>query len=230
MRRMRMQPRLVWPLLLSLLGFAPLRARAEDAADEVAATVAAIDALVRAAEVTDSSPGCAVMVCGPQGVLFAKGYGRAGTRDRSGRVVGMNARAALVMGGILGALGVALGAYHAHGLEAFLQRVAAPEQVGPRMARAHTAVLFQLFHALALVALAAVAFQRPSRLLAAAAWLFSLGIALFSGGLYLEVFTGTFGHWAIVPAGGLAWIAGWVLLAAHGLTSWRGSMPGGPRA
>ena len=138
----------------------------------------------------------------------------------------MNARTTLVLGALLGALGVALGAYHAHGLEGWLTRVAPPDQVAPRLARAHTAVVYQLFHALALVAVAALAFQRPSRALRVSALLFVVGTGLFSGGLYLLAFSGRVGHWAIVPSGGLCLIAGWVALALHGV--WRAPPPAPP--
>lgn len=63
--------RTAWMSLACLAGLAPSRARAEEGPGPK------IDALVRAAKVTDASPGCAVLVVGPQGVLFAKGYGRA---------------------------------------------------------------------------------------------------------------------------------------------------------
>jgi uncharacterized membrane protein YgdD (TMEM256/DUF423 family) len=114
-----------------------------------------------------------------------------------------------------------VGAYHAHGLQSYLQQVAVADQVAGRMERAHTAVVFQLFHALALVAIAGVAAQRPSKCLVIATLLFAAGIVLFSGGLYLDVFTGEFYHWAIVPSGGLALIGGWVFLAIHGCCCWR---------
>jgi uncharacterized membrane protein YgdD (TMEM256/DUF423 family) len=51
--------------------------------------------------------------------------------------------------------------------------------------------------------------------------LFTAGIILFSGGLYLDVFTGDFFHWAIVPSGGLLLIVGWVFVAIHGGCCWR---------
>lgn len=135
----------------------------------------------------------------------------------------MNARLAILLGGIFGALGVAVGAYHAHGLEQFLEQVAVADQVAPRMDRAATAVKYQMFHAVALVAVAAVAAQRPSKCLVIATLLFTAGIILFSGGLYLDVFTGEFFHWAIVPSGGLALIVGWVFVAIHGCCCWRPS-------
>jgi uncharacterized membrane protein YgdD (TMEM256/DUF423 family) len=50
-------------------------------------------------------------------------------------------------------------------------------------------------------------------LLHCTAGLFLGGIVLFSGGLYLIVFTGKLIHWAIVPSGGLLLMAAWLLLA-----------------
>ena len=132
----------------------------------------------------------------------------------------MTPRRPLLLAAVLGASGVALGAYRAHGLDRWLERVAPPEDVAKRLEHAQTAVTYQLFHALALLALAALLAQRPSRALRAAVGLFTLGVVLFSGGLYLNVFAGTLGHWAIVPSGGLCLIAGWVAVGAAALRRW----------
>lgn len=123
-------------------------------------------------------------------------------------------RLCLILGGILGASGVGLGAYQAHGLEKYLARqTLEPAVAARRLENCATAVKYQLFHAVTLVALAALARQTPSRSLTVAASLFVAGIAAFSGGLYLIVFTGHAVHWSIVPAGGVMLIAGWIALA-----------------
>jgi uncharacterized membrane protein YgdD (TMEM256/DUF423 family) len=103
----------------------------------------------------------------------------------------------------LGALGVALGAFGAHGLR---DRVSAGD-----LATWETAVLYHELHALALLALAlfGAATGRPVR---RPATLFVLGIALFSGSLYLLVASGARWLGAVTPLGGLCLIAGWLTL------------------
>jgi uncharacterized membrane protein YgdD (TMEM256/DUF423 family) len=103
----------------------------------------------------------------------------------------------------LGALGVALGAFGAHGLR---------DLVAERdLATWGTAVLYHQLHALALLALAlfGAATGRDVRL---PATLFTLGIALFSGSLYLLVVSGARWLGAVTPLGGLCLIAGWLAL------------------
>ncbi len=64
----------------------------------------------------------------------------------------MNARIWMVCGAVLAALGVGLGAYHAHGLHAWLQQTGAePEQVVRRLQNADVAVRYQMYQALGLL-------------------------------------------------------------------------------
>ncbi len=139
----------------------------------------------------------------------------------------MNSRHWIALGCLLGALGVATGAFGAHGLEGYLNRRAEnvaepPGEQGQRPAAAperrlqtfETAVRYQMYHALALVAVGAVA-RRTSRPKAAtlAGWLLLAGVLIFSGLLYALVLTGAAWLGAIVPIGGVALIAGWTALA-----------------
>ena len=110
-----------------------------------------------------------------------------------------------VIGGILGGLAVALGAFGAHGLRA---RLAAD-----LLATFETGVRYHMYHALALFAVAAAISKWPgSNLPVAAGWLFLAGTILFSGSLYLLAITGLRWLGAITPFGGLAFLAGWVCL------------------
>jgi len=116
------------------------------------------------------------------------------------------------IGAALAGLGVALGAFGAHGLRA---------RVTPDLlAVFETGVRYHMYHALALLAVGAVAARVPSRLAAAAGWLFVAGIGLFSGSLYLLALTGARWLGAVTPLGGACFIAGWTLLA---LAAARGS-------
>ncbi|MGC4066892.1 MAG: DUF423 domain-containing protein [Polyangiaceae bacterium] len=111
-------------------------------------------------------------------------------------------RSALIVGAISGALAVGLGAFGAHGLRNWVT----PD----RLEVWRTAVQYQMFHTLALLVLGVLGPVCEAR------WtrrLFVLGILLFSGSLYLLVLTGVGVLGAVTPLGGLAFIAGWLLLA-----------------
>ncbi|MGQ9490542.1 MAG: DUF423 domain-containing protein [Anaerolineae bacterium] len=116
-----------------------------------------------------------------------------------------------VLGALSGGLAVALGAFGAHTLKA---RLAADLLV-----IFETGVRYQMYHALALLAVAwALARWPGSPLAVAAGWLFVLGTVLFSFSLYLLSLTGLRWLGAITPLGGIAFVAGWVCLA---LAAWR---------
>jgi len=119
-------------------------------------------------------------------------------------------RTIFVSGAALGALGVAAGAFGAHGLKAWL----APEM----LAVFETGVRYHLIHALALLGVAWAATRWESRWIPAAGWLFVVGIVIFSGSLYALALSGVRGLGAITPFGGLAFIAGWLLLACGAWT------------
>lgn len=126
-------------------------------------------------------------------------------------------RATLVTAGLLGATGVALGAFGAHGLPDYLEGAGyAPEEIAGRLDTFVTGTRYQLYTALALLAIGvggeAPAFRWPFRLLTA-------GTLIFSGLLYaLAVVEGWRWLGAVVPVGGLAMIAGW---AAIGILGWK---------
>ncbi len=125
----------------------------------------------------------------------------------SGRV----GRAFFCIGGLLGSLGVAAGAFGAHGLRA---------RVTPEMlAVFETGVRYHLIHALALLAVAWASTRWSSAAIRAAGWLFVAGILLFSGSLYALTLTGIRGLGAVTPFGGAAFILGWLLLAWGAWTS-----------
>ena len=110
-----------------------------------------------------------------------------------------------ILGALAAGLAVALGAFGAHGLA---NRVT-PE----RLDVYKTGVLYHMVHALALFAASWAATQWPGWPVHTAGYLFLAGIVLFSGSLYLLVLTDTAWLGAITPLGGVAFIAGWVLLA-----------------
>lgn len=112
----------------------------------------------------------------------------------------------LVIGAVLGALAVAIGAFGAHGLKAMVT----PDL----LANFETGARYHMYHALAIVAVALVIARYPAASLApVAGWLFLAGIVIFSGSLYLMALTGMRWLGAITPIGGVALIGGWVCLA-----------------
>jgi len=125
----------------------------------------------------------------------------------------MTARLILQLAALLGALGVGIGAFGAHGLRAMLEATG-------RFDTFETAVRYQFYHTLSLLAVGVLLHQRPElRLLGTTAWLWVGGILIFSGSLYVLCFTGIKWLGAITPLGGLLFIAGWItlLLAARQL-------------
>lgn len=115
-------------------------------------------------------------------------------------------RTFLVLGAVLAALGVAAGAFGAHGL--------AGQVPAERLATFETGARYHLVHALALVLVGILAERwAASRALRAAGWLLVAGVLIFSGSLYLLVLTDTPWLGAVTPLGGVAFIAGWLALA-----------------
>jgi uncharacterized membrane protein YgdD (TMEM256/DUF423 family) len=113
----------------------------------------------------------------------------------------------LPVAALLMAAAVALGALGAHALRGRLDPGA--------LAIWHTAVDYQAWHALALVALGVLQQAAPPRRgVALAAALFVAGIVLFSGSLYLLALGAPRAWGYATPVGGVAFIGGWLVLAA----------------
>jgi uncharacterized membrane protein YgdD (TMEM256/DUF423 family) len=106
---------------------------------------------------------------------------------------------------------VAFGAFGAHALKARLDDYA--------LGVFDTAVQYHMYHSLALLAVGLLALWQPdSTLLKSSGSLFTLGVLLFSGSLYILALTGTRWLGAITPLGGLAFLAGWACFA---VAAWR---------
>lgn len=122
----------------------------------------------------------------------------------------MTERLLVLLGALNMLVAVGAGAFGAHALKRMLS--------ADMLAVWHTAVTYQVMHALGMIAVALLLPRLGGG--AWAGWLMQIGIVLFSGSLYLLAFTGTRILGAITPVGGVAFILGWALLA---WTAWRAS-------
>jgi uncharacterized membrane protein YgdD (TMEM256/DUF423 family) len=120
-------------------------------------------------------------------------------------------RTFLALGAISAFIAVAAGAFGAHSLR---------NRLTPEMLSIfETAARYQMYHAFALIVAAGVRTNRPGRISRAAGWLFVSGTVLFSGSLYALGLTGVRALGAITPLGGVAFLSGWLCLAA---AAWKG--------
>lgn len=110
-----------------------------------------------------------------------------------------------IIGSLSAFMGVAAGAFGAHGLKGKLS----PEM----LTIFEVGVRYQMYHAFALVATAWALSKWPSTLVTAGGWLFVIGTLIFSGSLFLLSMSGVKWLGAVTPIGGLAFLAGWLCLA-----------------
>ena len=108
----------------------------------------------------------------------------------------------LISAGFFGFLSVALGAFAAHSLKNIL------DDYGRSIYE--KAVLYQMFHTMALFAVGLLQHFDKETSFSAAGWCFFVGIFLFSGSLYLLAVTGLKWLGAITPIGGIAFLFGWL--------------------
>jgi uncharacterized membrane protein YgdD (TMEM256/DUF423 family) len=119
-------------------------------------------------------------------------------------------RRLLVWGALSAGIAVAAGAFGAHALR---------EQVGPdRLQTFETGARYQMYHAFAILACAWLSTRDARPLPYRAGLCFLAGTLLFSGSLYALTLTGVGLFGAITPLGGVAFLAGWGLLAWTGAT------------
>jgi uncharacterized membrane protein YgdD (TMEM256/DUF423 family) len=111
------------------------------------------------------------------------------------------------LGSVLMALAVAAGAFGAHGLRNRLDAYS--------MSVYEKAVFYHFVHALGILLIALLARTGAITVSgqARAAWLLFIGIVVFSGSLYALAVSGIRILGAITPIGGVAFIAGWLVLA-----------------
>ena len=111
----------------------------------------------------------------------------------------------LISTAIFGFLSVVLGAFGAHALKNTI------DDYGKSIYE--KAVLYQMFHTMALFAVGVMQHLNKETSFSVAGWGFFAGIILFSGSLYLLATTGMKWLGAITPIGGVAFLFGWFWLA-----------------
>jgi len=106
----------------------------------------------------------------------------------------------IVIAGVLGFLGIALGAFGAHGLR---------DKLSPETIEIYkTGVLYQLIHSVVLLVLALTDYVKSKLPFI----FFAIGIVLFSFSLYLYSITGASFFAVIAPLGGISFLIGWLLI------------------
>lgn len=117
----------------------------------------------------------------------------------------MNERSLVVVGALNMFIAVGAGAFGAHGLKKILS--------DDMLAIWHTAVTYQVMHALSMIAIALLLPKFGHAALNWAGNLMLVGIVFFSGSLYLLALTGTRILGAITPIGGACFLVAWLLVA-----------------
>jgi uncharacterized membrane protein YgdD (TMEM256/DUF423 family) len=116
----------------------------------------------------------------------------------------------IALGGISGGLAVASGAFGAHALR---------ERLSPEsLAIFETGARYQMYHAMALLAVGLLAVKIDSLALKTAGIAFAAGTLLFSGSLYTLALTGARQWGMVTPVGGLAFLVGWGALVFAALS------------
>ncbi len=120
------------------------------------------------------------------------------------------ARLFVSIGSFLAFMAVAAGAFGTHALRDILT---------PKMLEVwQTGVNYHLIHAIAIILVASLIKEAPSKLQKAAGILFVTGVLVFSGSLYLLAATGTRWLGAITPLGGVCFLSGWLCLGLSSRT------------
>ncbi len=123
-------------------------------------------------------------------------------------------RTLLVVAGVYGFFGVALGAFGAHGLRHVFERAA---DAAKRVEWWQTATQYHLAHALAIGLAALLAGRTQHAAATVAGFAFAVGVLVFSGSLYALAVSGARWLGAITPIGGVLLLVGWAALVVAAL-------------
>ncbi|MFN7840569.1 MAG: DUF423 domain-containing protein [Pirellula sp.] len=125
----------------------------------------------------------------------------------------MGPRWIALVAAILGLIAVGIGAMGSHSLPDRLKKSGLDEvQIAKKLEQCEIGVKYQMYHALAMLAVGISVLPKNSALARAACGMFLAGTLFFCGGLYSLSLFNTLGHWSIVPLGGVMFMIGWILL------------------
>ncbi len=110
----------------------------------------------------------------------------------------------VIISGIMGFLGVAIGAFGAHGLDGKI-----PEHL---LEVYKTGVTYHLIHSICILAISLTGNEKYFK----AALFFLIGIILFSFSLYIYAITAITMIAIITPFGGVSFLIGWILIGIEG--------------
>lgn len=136
-----------------------------------------------------------------------------------------HSRRILLLAAILGVLAVSAGAFGSHGLRPALERVAPVSGKAGGVELWQIATHYALFHAVALVGLAGFVAQNSWRALRIAAGFWFYGALIFCGALTAIALGASPKLGMVAPVGGLALIAGWMLVGYSAVRRPQGSQP-----
>ena len=111
----------------------------------------------------------------------------------------------IIIGSLLAALSVLLGAFGAHGLKS---RVSSTD-----LEIFETGVRYQMYHALGLILIGFIGFHFKQDILTVPAYLLLIGTFIFSCSLYILVLTNIRWFGAVTPVGGICLVLGWMVLS-----------------
>ena len=124
----------------------------------------------------------------------------------------------IFIGALSGLIAVAAGAFGAHALK---------DWPADRLALIELAARYQMYHALALLAVGCLAARNRSPGISSAGWCFTAGTVLFSGSLYLLALTELSWLAWFTPFGGVALLLGWAGMARSAIAARRRRTPSG---
>lgn len=131
----------------------------------------------------------------------------------------MKPKTLIIWGTVLGGLAVTLGAFGAHALDTKLLEWYPDSVIRARKEDAwEIGVRYQMYHALALLAIGAIALQQPRKLFGIAGWFFLGGVMFFSGSLYILVLFDIKIFGMIAAIGGTLQIIAWLLTVVGALS------------
>ena len=113
----------------------------------------------------------------------------------------------IIIGALLSAIGVIIGAFGSHSLKTKLN----PEE----LVIYDIATRYLMYHSIGIISLGILAYNVPDSVVEIPIIIMLIGIILFSGSLYLISIKGYTKLGIITPFGGTAFIVSWILLAIN---------------